>query len=139
MQLKLAEYNRNTGAFLGFIPLGQKFMYAGDFIVVETGGWEHKDLISEHPNKTQKLFNGLFSGRTYGGGRFVLIKIGKTTEPKEIKQDDIILDEHGLYNMIEWANTVPRLLIKRKAILDRCGANIVGNIHENPELWEDVK
>ena len=127
MQLKLAEYHRENGKFIHFIPLGEKFMYAGDFISLN-GWWEHKDPIVEHPNNTQKIFNGRFLGRTYGGGRFVLIRNG---------EDQVVHDNWKpcAYYITESDKTVLNLV--NDAILSSQG-NLVGNIHESPELWKMI-
>lgn len=90
MNLKLAEYNLKDGKFLRFLELGQQFVYGGDWLGVLDK--ESKlDIATQmsmaasigdiNPIKYTRLdktdplnrFNGLFDGRSFGQGKFVLV------------------------------------------------------------------
>lgn len=85
MQLKLAEYNLETGKFERFLELGADdgFAYCGDYIFATWLRPEHElgeDYASYYLKRFDKdekdplnRFNGLFDGITYGDGRFILI------------------------------------------------------------------
>ena len=89
MKLRLAEYK--DGKFEKFLELGD-FLFGGDFIALTEkmtllGVWGFDEQISFKKDQKDPLnrFDGLFDGRTYGEGRFVLISnIGK------IFQDDVL-------------------------------------------------
>lgn len=87
MELRLSEYNLNTGKFESFLEIGNKngFAYCGDYIFVNYLEPEHNLGVENYDmyylkkfKKDQKdplnRFNGLFNGRTYGEGKFVLSK-----------------------------------------------------------------
>ena len=85
MQLKLAEYNAE-GKFERFLELNMSregFGYYGDRIVlrrfVKLPEYINKYLDTEDVYDLDQKdplnrFDGLFDGRTYGGGRFVLVR-----------------------------------------------------------------
>jgi len=114
INLKLAEYK--DGKFLRFLKLGNEFCYGGDYITVATvakvtisgecdiGGCFEKD-------KTDPLnrFNGLFDGRTYGKGRFVLIM---ESHIKGFFEDDVI-----------------------RRLPD---SDIISNLHQSPQLFKEL-
>jgi len=98
MKLRLAEYK--DGKFERFLELGSDFGYFGDFILVSNdyeqdfraeytpisdteldGSCGSVDPTAERFALDKKdplnRFNGLFDGRTYGEGRFVLVKDGE--------------------------------------------------------------
>lgn len=90
-------------------------------------------------------FNGLFDGLTYGNGRFVLAKSFELTNNKIIYEHDVFKD---------WSekNTI---IFKSGKFEFNCGCcydvfgievsekfdinKKIGNLHQNPELWEKVK
>lgn len=142
MQLKLAGYILETGKFHRFLELKNDFGYFGDYIVLAIA----RDTFSFPPIKFYRdkkdplnRFNGLFDGRTYGEGRFVLIEIGldKLDQKKEL--DQVFVQENALisnacdevedyYFLIESWN-LRNVLHKTKCL---------GNLHENPELYEKI-
>lgn len=164
INLKLAQYN-SEGKFERFLELGKDFTFGGDYVVVNSEGWRHLDPILEHKYPVQKLFDGLFLGRTYGGGRFVL----------EENEQDNIYDQHQIVKHILFKKqkdgshfrtnneiliksdilepvTLPTILcgtsggvVKTKLNGDEIWEEkttelqLVGNLHENPELWEKLK
>jgi len=83
---------------------------------------------SDYYNKDKKdplnRFDGLFDGRTYGEGRFVLIlNIG------EVFQDDV-LESRWLGGDLEVASNQPDE--DKYYFLPN---EVIGNLHENPELF----
>ena len=193
IDLKLVEYDLD-GKFLKFIELTDydrstrtSFLYGKDHIVInlrfkvrEKGVLSGDNIEFCYFLKDQKdplnRFNGLFDGRTYGEGKFVLIRETSLAtnwsdyhkEPyKKIKppaivdyiaQDDIIkftrgkVDHEELVSYKEWENIFFWNNIKNES--NRFG-NIeddfsewvhkynfltkIGNIHENPELYDKIK
>lgn len=126
MQLKLAEYN-SDGEFERFLEIGKDFGYYGNYIKIVTNLTKITVRFNSDPNTdvVQTLpkdfkfaldikdplnrFDGLFNGRTYGEGRFVLTKDGG---------DDVYL------RIVGQSEFKPKL---------------IGNLHENPKLYEKVK
>ncbi len=154
MQLKLAEYK--DGKSERFLELGEEyeghqcqFGYYGDFIKVYSAradsygdGYykfekDEKDPLNRFPDASGK---GLFDGKTYGDGRFVLVKdedFGVYEQrffDKEREEFSYGLSLDGkisctFKNASRFAgkyvsSTLPKL---------------IGNLIENPELWEKVK
>ena len=97
INLKLAEYDLETGKFKRFLELGKDFGYYGNFILVSNdlsqNFAEENTPVSESeqdgscgsiPSSVVRVlkdkkdplnrFNGLYDGFTYGNGRFVLIE-----------------------------------------------------------------
>jgi len=138
MQLKLAEYNAD-GKFERFLELGKDFGYFGDYIQIlpeELLEFEYnitcpdflKDrrqpkIFTKDKKDPLNRFNGLFDGRTYGNGRFVLIVNFEDNVYRKIyyngyedvfiyKMDDFLKIEE------EWKE--------------------FGNLHENPELYNNL-
>jgi len=119
MKLRLAEYK--NGKFERFLELGKDFGYFGDFILVSAEYCRSVDPTAEifALDKKDPLnrFDGLFDGRTYGDGKFVLIISD---------QDDIVqMGQHFYQRCFDDSN-------QRLYYL---GAYILGNLHENPELF----
>lgn len=149
MNLKLAEYNIDTAntislkppKFQGFLELGKDFSYSGDFITLSSGWRIHKDpIMIENVGDLQKLFDGLFVGRTYSR-RFVLIEskiISRFNNPLLMSQDDIFsYNEYTqkaceFINFHHWEETEEQVEMNPNF-------KILGNLHKNPELWEKVK
>ena len=161
MNLKLAEYK--DGKFERFLELGRKlgyngesdnlFSYAGNSIsIMDTvcGYCEQEEVVYATIETREFLkdekdplnrFNGLFDGRTYGEGRFVLIEskiISRFDNPLVMSQDDIFsYNEYTqkaceFINFHHWEETEEQVEMNPNF-------KILGNLHENPELWEKVK
>jgi hypothetical protein len=134
MKLRLAEYK--NGKFEKFLELGKDFLYGGDFIIftrssgyffIDTASQECREQFKDQKDPLNR-FGGLFDGRTYGEGRFVLIlNIG------QIFQDDV-LESRWLGGDLEVASNQPDE--DKYYFLPN---EVIGNLHENPELWEKVK
>jgi hypothetical protein len=177
INLKLAEYDLETGKFKKFLELGTSFRYGGNYIdfniiIVEPiESLTDQDKVDRmmpkvsietgqrYLDKTDPLnrFDGLFDGRTYGTGRFVLIG--------EYKNDNWQDDIFRLYNFkIDYdEEDVKDGSVKEFSILENCFDGFyvsfykndpdyeyllttlheeclkVGNLHENPELWDKIK
>lgn len=151
MQLKLAEYK--DGKFERFGELlsakraeygqfdsdqrGKIFFELGKDFISVTEVWQSGAIANRFINKKDEKdplnrFNGLFDGRTYGEGRFVLIESSRKGESKEL--DDIWHhsqqpDDPNYCNIVEIWNLDSDFGLSMK----------LGNLHENPELWEKVK
>ena len=132
MKLRLAEYK--DGKFEKFLELGD-FLFGGDKVFVDLifNRYDEEGIFPSECNfycfnKDEKdplnRFDGLFDGRTYGEGRFVLIlNIGK------IFQDDV-LKSRWLGGDLEVASNQP---IEDR--YDFLPDEVIGNLHENPELF----
>jgi len=146
MQLKLAEYK--NGKFYRFLELGKDFGYFGDFILIKPNQYWGEVKYSEdclygkqiNKDKTDLLnrFNGLFNSRTYGEGRFVLIiKYDKHF------QDDIICHQVGIGRDFEDLPILDKkysLYGSRSMIVPISSEyGYIGNLHENPELYEKIR
>jgi hypothetical protein len=131
INLKLAEYNKD-GKFQGFLELGKDFLFGGESVVfhnpsnqskykyIDTKGVAHINYKLDYKDPLNR-FNGLFDGRTYGEGKFVLIKDD---------EDDIIqMGEHFYRRQFDDSDDKLYYL----------GAYILGNLHQNPELYEKLK
>ena len=133
INLELAEYDLETGKFVRFLEVGEDFVYGGDFVGVypQTALQAiRKCTIFSSDNfykfeKDEKdplnRFDGLFNGRTYGKGRFVLIINNQDNINKNIEYDgyeDVFI--YTLGTDIETNFIEPE------------------NLHENPELYEKI-
>ena len=119
MKLKLAEYEE--GNFKGFLELGEEFGYYGNkihFVGTNSCNWSWNGSDRKDP---LNRFNGLFDGRTYGEGRFVLI------------QDDE--DDIKTVCNLPVAPFYDPLSVNQKYELK----DVIFNLHENPELWDKIK
>lgn len=149
LQLKLADYGGKKEKFERFSELGSDFVFGGDFILFHNPEEvSYKNYLNDpsvinttilasnycqvkfFKDKKDPLnrFDGLFNGRTYGKGRFVLISnLGGVCE-----QDDVFLNVYT-----------------QKKRIARCQEDsyytsgsaffCLGNLHEKPELWEGAK
>lgn len=160
INLRLAEYNLKTGKFKRFLELGEDFLYGHYFIMLDNNNGDFRQYEVADYNDCPTVFNqdekdpllrfsGLFDGRTYGEGRFVLMKCGRNTAGKEIWQDDLIeavyseyykTKVEGLqstYFYFDFSKTIPQILPKSSHEGIFAG-DVVSNLHENPELWSVI-
>lgn len=172
INLRLAEYNRKTKEFIRFLSLDKyndeeaspTFSYSKDYIQINWYDYPllHKDFKEEifELDKKDPLnrFDGLFDGRTYGEGRFVLIAEADS-QPNIIRNlksdkyirfpflDDVVqfsyCDENDDY-YIEGVTLVKegqnyKLHEDSYVTYDGVWFELVGNLHENPELYEKIK
>lgn len=145
MILKLAEYK--DGKFEKFLELGKDFVFGGEYIFLTEkmtmlGVWGFGDLFSFRKDEKDPLnrFNNLFDGRTYGDGRFILVKskiIDRFGKKIIMSQDDIF--KYNKYyqkscdfvNFHYWQET-------ENEIKKNSNFKILGNLHENPELFSKI-
>lgn len=148
INLKLARYDLETGKFERFLELGKDFVYGGDYILITEkmtmlGVWGFGDPFSFKKDQQDPLwrFNGLFNGRTYGEGRFVLVEskiIDRFGKKIVMSQDDVFkYNKHrqvsvSFDNFHYWQETESQIETNNKF-------KILGNLHENPELYEKIK
>lgn len=126
INLKLAQYYE-TGDFEKFLKLGEDFFYGGNGLRIynaECNSWEGwVELDKKDPFNR---FGGLFDGRTYGDGRFVLIQNNGDDVYCAVSKDTLetytFLNSSDDYDDFEWFN-----------------CDNLGNIHENPDLWSKIK
>jgi len=128
MQLKLAQYK--DGKFQRFLELGKDFVYGGNFVGVypQTALQAIKKCTifsSDNFYKFQKdkkdslnRFNGLFDGRTYGEGKFVLVSNRDSELPhlimKPITYEEIVAkvkeillkDNTQLLEKVRWLHLI---------------------------------
>jgi hypothetical protein len=133
MKLKLAEYK--DGKFERFLKIGKDFLFGGEFVYLPKGipqpdFWENGEqeefygsLFKLDQKDPLNRFNGLFDGRTYGEGGFVLIENNQDDIYKcQIASDEEIRASYRRDGFYTWENRI-----------------LIGNLHENLELWEKVK
>lgn len=130
INLKLAEYK--DGKFERFLELGKDFGYFGDSISVyhEINIWNEECrkvyrgrvdglLAAKDEKDPLNRFDGLFDGRTYGEGRFVLIENNQDDIYKcQIASDEEIRASYRRDGFYTWENRI-----------------LIGNLHKNPELF----
>lgn len=154
MQLKLAEYK--DGKFERFLELGEDFVYGGHFIKVDESekarsererfNRENKEnitqlywgILQKDEKDPLNRFDGLFDGRTYGEGRFVLMKFHEFFQ----NCDDAVysaMRQKTFFGEKEEFITVLGSEQKLKTYGVVSDDVCIGNLHENPELWEKVK
>ena len=132
INLRLAEYDLETGKFKSFLELGKDFLFGGDIIVFHNPssqnnykyfdccGVAHIDYKKDKKDPL-KRFNGLFNGRTYGEGRFVLIINYQDNINKNIEYDGY--EDVYIYTL---GTDIEANFIEPE------------NLHENPELYEKI-
>lgn len=142
MQLKLAEYNKE-GKFERFLELGKDFGFFGDYIAISelkitfaNGNTDDRwrKILRDEKDPLNR-FGGLFDGRTYGNGRFVLIydenckpfgAVGRGNKKFYCDSStDEVSEEIGTDSFDKFC---PETIYKK-----------LGNLHENPELWEKIR
>ena len=153
IDLKLAEYDLETGKFLKFLELGEDFHYSGEWITflheydqpcddISLLQSEEYDLDKKDP---LNRFNGLFNGRTYGEGRFVLVEyytdILQDTVFKSGYLDLVFLlkkdgDEYFFVENYSGKVSHATGTISFEECLD--DAAFLGNLHEQPELYKKI-
>lgn len=148
IEMKLAEYDLETGKFKHFLELGKDFLYGGDSIVlvnrkkfpdgiiVDRWFYGEEHLTKKENKDPLNRFNGLFDGRTYGEGRFVLIYGIKQSAyyNNQIKWCDEVIVGHS-----SWGISDPLILNIYHLFDDSiCGEN-KGSLHENPELFQNIE
>ena len=163
LNLALAEYNLETGKFERFLALGRDFYYGGNSIALNSDLVLHASRlgnksISCHNNPIiveyfdtkmnheldekdpLNRFNGLFNGRTYGNGRFVLIRSFEHTKKLAWEDDFIIYD--SIIKLTRFDEEADQNCGCCGCVVgfddERFTNEIAGNLHENPELWEKI-
>jgi hypothetical protein len=140
INLKLAEYNKD-GKFQGLLELGKDFLFGGDYILIikveATITFSRFDKDKKDP---LKRCNEIFNGLTYGEGRFILIE----NDNFSIYQQKFFcknMEKFGyglslggkiscsLKNFSEFGNKYIDTMLPEK----------IGNLFENPELYEKIK
>jgi len=162
MKLRLAEYE--DGKFERFLELeefllGNKKLVFLDSEDADADYYYGKSFTLDEKDPLNR-FNGLFDGRTYGEGRFVLVEgLGiKDRHDKEIYIDDILAkyttltqdsflvrgnrthntgyEGGNFYGINLYYHTTSAIFDSEDIDLR---SQILGNLHENSELWEKVK
>lgn len=149
MKLKLAEYK--DGKFERFWNLPD-FGYYEDFVSISNttidterakkeieAGYKATGFQRDEKDPLSR-FDGLFDGITYGQGRFVLEinNCFNIYERTAVFKDFSKLHEYSFNQYLY--NTKPEMEnLFLKNFLYFYPISQVGNIHQNPELWEKVK
>ena len=180
MELRLAEYNLETGKFERFLELGRDFAYAGYGIIVKNkkplidgsilDTWpyiwreaEDEGFFDKDEKDPLNRFNGLFDGRTYGNGRFILERKIKNERHyaycyvPDIWEFDVLhykktlfeksLDKRVLETFSKTDYIPERFEQGTKTVLGKFFNRVDfkddilfhKNLHKNPELWEKIK
>ena len=137
IDLKLAKYNEE-GKFEKYLELGKDFMFGGfsihlQYVYIPPMNDEDRingiipDMEADFSRwlldekDPLNRFNGLFNGRTYGGGMFVLI---------HDNQDDFKVVCNSPIAPFYDPPSIEQQYESKERIF---------NIHENPELWSKIK
>jgi hypothetical protein len=149
INLKLAEYDVKTGKFHGFLELynlckfsrERAFLFGQDSIRIiehEICGdyWDHEKDEKDPLNR----FNGLFDGRTYGQGEFVLIQDDEDFGVYEQKFFDKKHEEFGYgLNLNGNISCTFKNASSFTGNVYSTSPKLIGNLMENPELYEKLK
>lgn len=149
LNLKLAEYSAE-GKFERFLELdsmdsnsGKTFCLASDYIEIfdydniEKETYCRKTEIREIDEKDPlNRFDGLFDGRTYGNGRFVLLTVYKY-ENQQFTTDDLL--KLLVDGCVIWGfeDNKGNWMDYERDMLEY--SEVIGNIHQHPELWEKIR
>ena len=161
INLKLAQYNEK-GEFEKFLELGKDFLLGGEFIVfhnpnnqhnykhIDINGLTHIDYKKDQKDPFNR-FDGLFDGRTYGEGRFVLIcgfddyhypdtpslrhwQDSFYEEKKLLRLAKTISDE-GFFQTFYFEQFSPEEKARLYGYFSFSSGYATGNLHENPKLF----
>ena len=154
IELRLAEYDLETGKFKSFLELGKDFLLSKEFIYLPEGmpydccDEDAEELYGQFFKKDRqdplKRFAGYFDGRTYGKGRFILMfgYLLKSEECSDLTEDRMIWEDEIIY-ISGYGNLLIDNLAHRfyeigDVLMERCLEHTLGNLHENPELWDKL-
>ncbi len=163
INLKLADYGQNKDKFERFLELGADFVYGGNYIFLD-GIDEHyfsdeknengetgldflqlagHELYSTGIYKKDEIdplnrFKGLFNGRTYGEGRFVLMC--QLKDKDDLYEDTVICakPDQG-YSEILGYGLIQNDFMNISKTYPRIWKEACGNLHQNPELYERAR
>ena len=139
MDLKLAEYDLETGKFEKFRKCGSdsgEFSYAVDMIGIwEDFGFTNGEWYDFDEKDPLNRFDGRFDNRSYGNGRFVLIaddeddifQCFNVLETWHRRRGDVNPSELEDYHNDCYDGDDYRVCAK------------LGNLHESPELYDKIK
>lgn len=148
----LAEYSKE-GKFESFLELGTDFAYYGNYIIVTKYGnlmdavkCEDYIKVDECYFKDEKdpleRFRGLFDGRTYGNGKYVLIRTATkdirkfvNSAPKliTIREDEVYLWKAGCIKLAEFDVQTGFKGLSAVFHMNHW-VKCLGNLHQQPEL-----
>lgn len=148
INLKLAEYK--DGKFQSFL---EHFAYCKNYIIVTKHGLIEEYIRSEDfididdcffkdEKDPLNRFNGLFDGKTYGEGRFVLIE----NDNFSIYQQKFFcknMEKFGyglsLNEKISYSCSLNDFYKFGNRYINTTFPEKIGNLFENPELYEKIK
>lgn len=159
LNMRLAQYNLETGKFEKFLKLGKDFLYGGDFICFHNPNTQALYKYSDDDGLPTILYNldekdplnrfdGFFNGRTYGGGRFVLIAEYKynnweddvfklyhydTYDKEDVNEISILQNCFDGFYISFFNKNYPDYCYLLSTVTE--DSSKIGNIHENPELF----
>jgi hypothetical protein len=157
INLKVAEYNKD-GKFQGFLELcktqllvnynfeieidEEGFLFGKDCIIKISHGFDclsNIETFYKDEKDPLKRFNGLFDGRTYGEGRFVLIQ-DEDFGVYEQKFFDKKHEEFGYgLNLKGNISCTFKNASSFTGNVYSTSPKLIGNLMENPELYEKIK
>lgn len=125
IELKLAQYNLETGKLEGFLEVFiAKIFVVGNESGIMAISTDYDNEFKKDEKDPLNRFNGLFDGRTYGEGKFVLIQKVVDGWQDEIQE---CFNQRLYFRVINypWGGSII--------------GKTIGNLHENPELYEKIK